>query len=173
MILDQPSLFVLEWVPRIAARFEPTPSALDLAVGRGRHALVLARYGFRTFGVDVNLEAVREAVMRVDAHGLRLHAWCADLAMSELPHERFDVILVTRYLQRDLFESIRQALKPEGIVLYETFTVHQRQIGMGPASPHHLLESGELERRFAGFDVLFHEEVMSPEALARIVAKKR
>ena len=38
--------------------------ALDVAMGRGRHALVLARAGFRTFGVDISLDAVRAAMDR-------------------------------------------------------------------------------------------------------------
>ena len=41
--------------------------ALDVAMGRGRHALPLARAGFRTFGVDVQLEAVREAIAAATA----------------------------------------------------------------------------------------------------------
>ena len=36
--------------------------ALDVAMGRGRHALALARAGFRVFGVDARFDAVRDAV---------------------------------------------------------------------------------------------------------------
>jgi hypothetical protein len=90
----------------------------------------------------------------------------------------FDVVVVTRYLQRDLFPSIRGALKaavaglPGGVVIYETFTVNQRRHGCGPTSPDHLLQLDELARHFASFDVLFYEEVEAPEAVARIVARR-
>ncbi len=74
MIDDLPSPFVVEWIPRVAAAIDrtwaepdkvpPPPRALDLAMGRGRHARLLARAGFLTFGVDVRLDAVRDASAR-------------------------------------------------------------------------------------------------------------
>ena len=142
-------------------------------MGRGRHARLLARAGFLTFGVDVRLAAVREASARARSEGLIVHGWCADLTAGRLPSGMFDVLLVTRYLQRDLFPSLREAVKsPGGVVVYETFTVNQRRHGCGPTSPDYLLEPDELARRFAGFDVLFYEEVEVPEAVARIVARR-
>jgi SAM-dependent methyltransferase len=141
-------------------------------MGRGRHALVLARAGYRVFGVDRRFDAVREAVARARAEGLDIHGWCADLTEHPLPRRRFDLVVVTRYLQRDLFAPIRESIVPGGVVVYETFTVEQRRHGTGPTSPDHLLESGELRERFAGFDVLFYEEMTSPEAVARLVARR-
>ena len=79
---------------------------------------------------------------------------------------------VTRYLQRDLFPSLRSTTTPGGVVIYETFTVNQRALGFGPTSAAYLLEPGELARRFDGFEVLFYEEVTAREAVARIVARR-
>ena len=146
--------------------------ALDLAMGRGRHALPMARAGFRVFGVDVDHGAVAEAVRAAEREGLRIRAWCADLTQHPLPRERFDVVLVTRYLQRDLFGSIRDAVVPGGVVLYETFTTDQLALGVGPKSPNHLLKLGELRRSFESFAIEFYEEVRAPEAVARIIARK-
>jgi len=133
---------------------------------------VLARAGFRTFGVDINLAAVRDARETAAAEGHRLACWCADLTRSTLPTARFDAIVVTRYLQRDLFPSLRAALVPGGVILYETFTVDQRALGRGPTSADHLLERGELVRRFEGFEILFAEEVRAPDAIARVAARR-
>jgi hypothetical protein len=72
-----------------------------------------------------------------------------------------------------LFEPLRAAVRPGGAIVYETFTVDQPEHGWGPTSPAHLLEHGELRRAFEGFDELFYEETVSPEALARIVARRR
>jgi SAM-dependent methyltransferase len=141
-------------------------------MGRGRHAVVLAHAGLRTFGVDIALDLVREARARAAADGLIVRGWCADLTRSPLPAGRFGLVVVTRYLQRDLFPSIRSAVAVGGFILYETFTVHQRAFGVGPASPDHLLRDGELLERFEGFDVLFYEEVVEREAVARIVCRK-
>ena len=167
-----PSPFIAEWVTRFAPAVPGAARALDVAMGRGRHAVALARAGFRTFGVDVTHAAVRDAIVAAAAEGLLVLGWCADLTRDVLPAARFDLVVVTRYLQRDLFASLRAALRPNGVILYETFTVAQRALGRGPTSPDHLLEPGELVRLFEGFDVLVHEEVSVPDAVARIVARR-
>jgi tellurite methyltransferase len=167
-----PSAFVAGWIPTLAARVEAPRRALDLAMGRGRHALVLAQHGFQTYGIDLKHDAVRDAVAAAARDGLIVRGWCADLTTTPLPLATFDLVVVTRYLQRNLFTSIRNAVKPGGFVLYETFTVAQRLLGSGPASADHLLEPGELLERFGGWDVLFYEEVASPEAVARLAAQR-
>jgi len=165
------SAFIDEWVSRLAPRHAERACALDVAMGRGRHAVVLARAGFRTFGVDVRFDAVRDARLAAEAAAVRVHVWCADLNLHPLPRARFDAIVVTRYLQRALFPSLRAAVRPGGVVLCETFTTAQRALGWGPTSPDHLLEPGELLRSFEGFEVLFYEEVSAPEGVARLAAR--
>ena len=173
MVSDPPSSFVVEWLPRVANHLPEPRRALDVAMGRGRHVEALAAAGLRPFGVDVNLEAVRHTVDRLQRRGVVLRAWCADLTRYPLPSGAFALILVTRYLQRDLFESLGDALQPGGVILYETFTEAQRRYDRGPRSPDHLLREGELADRFSPFDVIFSEEVQEPEAVARIVARRK
>jgi tellurite methyltransferase len=167
-----PSSFVGGWIPALAARVAPPRCALDVAMGRGRHAVALARNGFHAYGVDLKYDAVRDAIAAAAQAGVRIRGWCADLTMFPLPVEMFDLVVVTRYLQRSLFPSIRRAVKPGGFVLYETFTVAQRMLGTGPTSADHLLEPGELLREFSGWDVLFYDEVAVPEAVARLAAQR-
>ncbi len=168
-----PSPFVVQWVPRIAADTSASPgSALDVAMGRGRHVTTLGAAGYTVYGVDVDLERVRDARARAAHAACSLRAWCADLTVVPLPRERFDLVLVARYLQRDLFSSLGAAVKPGGVVLYETFTVRQLRHGRGPTSGDHLLQPGELARGFESFDVLFYEECDEPEAVARVVARR-
>ena len=167
-----PSPFVVEWIGRLADMLPSRRRALDVAMGRGRHAIPLARAGYATFGVDIKYDGVRDAAAMAESQGLRVRGWCADLTEHPLPHDRFELVVVTRYLQRDLFPAIQDAVIPGGIVLYETFTVAQRALGFGPTSPDHLLERGELRRRFDTFEVIFQEEVDVPDAVARIVARR-
>lgn len=167
------SPFVADWVPLLAPRESGRePRALDLAMGIGRHTLLLARSGFRTFGVDANFDAIHAAVDAARLQKVSVTAWCADLTAYPLPEAAFDLVLVTRYLQRDLFPALRDAVRPGGFIVYETFTVLQRALGVGPTSPDHLLEPGELVSQFDAWDVLFSEEVAAPEAVARVVARK-
>jgi SAM-dependent methyltransferase len=164
---------MVEWIARAGAGGGATRRALDVAMGRGRHAVLLARAGFRTFGVDLKLDSVREAIEAGRREGVPVAGWCADLTRHALPRARFDLVVVSRYLQRDLFADLTASLAPGGIVIYETFTTAQRALGRPPTSPDHLLEPDELRRRFDGFDVLFYEEVLAPDAVARLVARSR
>jgi SAM-dependent methyltransferase len=168
-----PSPFIVEWLERIARERGGHPRALDVAMGRGRHAVPLARAGFKTFGVDIRIEAVREAIDTARREGVRVEGWCADLTRCALPAARFDLVIVSRYLQRELFADLRNAVVPGGVVVYETFTTAQRALGRPPTSPDHLLEPGELRERFDGFDLLFYEEVLAPDAVARVAARSR
>lgn len=167
---DPPSGFVEAWVGRLAAAHAGR-RALDVATGRGRHAAILARAGYRTFAIDRAFGVLSETRRRLAAHGLHLSAWCGDLTMGPLPPGAFDLIVVTRYLQRDLCPAIADALAPGGTLLYETFIEAQRQLGRGPTSPEHLLASGELRDRFAQLECVFYEEAGAPEAVARLVAR--
>jgi SAM-dependent methyltransferase len=171
-----PSAFVESWIATLAVSPERSRRerrrALDLAMGRGRHTLPLARHGFETFGVDVNCGAIGDAMAAAAREGLRIRGWCADLTVSPLPKAAFDLVVVARYLQRNLFDAIKASVKPHGHVIYETFTEAQLARGTGPQSPDHLLRPGELHSLFADWDVLFYEEVDAPEAVARLVAER-
>jgi tellurite methyltransferase len=167
-----PSPFMVEWIARVASAAGGNRRALDVAMGRGRHAVLMGRAGFRTFGVDIAFDSVREALAAAAAERVAVHGWCADLTQHPLPQHRFDLVVVARYLQRDLFPALRATCTPGGVVLYETFTTAQRALGTGPTSPDYLLQPGELRERFEGFEELFYEETTTPEAVARIAARR-
>lgn len=171
--LPSPSPFVTEWVPRVATWLPSRSRALDLAMGSGRHVPVLSSSGFKTFGVDISFDAVEAAVAAARQSGSHLRGFCADMTTHPLPHDWFHLVLVTRYLDRERLPALKAAVAPRGVVLYETFTTDQLRLGRGPISRHHLLEPGELTACFHDFDVLFSEQTTAPDALARIVARRR
>jgi SAM-dependent methyltransferase len=142
--LDLPSAFVCDWTARVFGSVPPPRRALDLATGNGRHALALAEIKFNVFAVDRRLDALHIAATHARRRGLEVKLWCADLTAYPLPAERFELLVVTRYLQRDLFPALSLSLVPGGVLVYETFTESQRALGRGPTSPDHLLKAGEL-----------------------------
>ena len=75
------------------------------------------------------------------------------LGTGPLGTEQWDVIVVSNYLQRDLFESIVSALRPDGLVYFETFVKNKSDPSVGPASPEYLLDNNELLNSFAGLSV--------------------
>jgi tellurite methyltransferase len=169
------SPFVGAWIPRVARELGVPPRrcrALDLAMGEGRHTRLLASAGFVTFGVDLSVERLLTARARGrDTHRV-VHQWAADLDTYPLPVRQFHVLLVSRFLLRARWIDLRHVVVPGGFVVYETFTVGQLAKGIGPSSPEHLLDPGELRDAFADWHVLFSDEVDEPAAMARLVARK-
>jgi rhodanese-related sulfurtransferase len=120
-------------------------TALDVAAGRGRHALVLAAAGMHVRAIDV--DAARMAELSDTAARLDLPVDVTVKNLEEgdvdLGAGLYDLIVVMNYLHRPLFPALVRAIAPGGLLLYETFTV--RQIARGrPTNRAFLLEPGEL-----------------------------
>ena len=95
--LSSPSPFVVRCLTRVRQTFTDQPSALDLAMGSGRHSVVLAEAGFAVFGVDRDHERQTRARARLAGQALSARMWTADLeAGGALPQRRFDLVVCTR-----------------------------------------------------------------------------
>ena len=137
-----PSEWVLRWadlVPRGAA-------VLDLACGRGRHARLFAARGCAVLAVDRDAEAL--ATLAGDP-GIETRR--ADLEGAPWPFDpaAFDAVVVTNYLHRPLFPHLAAALRPGGVLIYETFMLGNERFGK-PSNPDFLLRPGELLEAFSG-----------------------
>jgi tellurite methyltransferase len=176
--LRPPSPFFRLHLERLRASSQLGP-ALDLACGRGRHALALAAAGGRAIGVDRDASALLALRQRALVAHLPVDTLRADLeTRSGIPFKSGScgAILVFRFLFRPLAESIRTTLAPGGLLLYETFTTEQLRLGRGPRNPAFLLRPGELRELFAGLQIVdFWEGITGgerPEAMARLVARR-
>ncbi len=182
---SEPANIVRELLPLM-----PKGRALDIACGTGRHALLLAARGQDVTAVDFSgvaldsLETraremhtpVRHARSLIEARR-SLHGGISvvreDLERTEIPERCFDLILCIQYLQRSLFPQIARALRPGGVLLFETYTQAQLEFAGGPRNPSYLLETGELRKAFPELCVLFYRELRAGQAIASLVAKKR
>lgn len=151
--------------------------ALDLACGAGRNALFLARRGWRVVGVDLSLEGLRIMQRRAGAEELPVFPVLADAGRLQVRPGSFDLVVNTHFLLRGSFPLIRSALRPGGLLLFETFSVVELEELGGDIRRAFTLERGELLQAFQGFQVLLHEEGVFERAdgergLARLVASK-
>jgi len=176
---DDASPFVVAQRERLLATRVLGP-CLDLACGRGRHALFAARAGLHVVALDRDASLLRKLAAQATAERLAIHALRAD-AESPLglpfPPARFGAVVVTRFLYRPLAPRLVELLAPGGLLVYETFTERQRELGQGPSNPAFLLESGELPRLFAGLEVAesvegIVESTQMRAWLAGLVARK-
>jgi SAM-dependent methyltransferase len=167
-----PAALLRRWLPRL------TPGrALDVACGAGRNALLLAAHGWRVVGVDISSVGLHLAQAAARERGLALDLAAVDLERWPLPSGCFDLVCVFRYLDRGLCPRLAAALRPGGTLIYETFTVAQRDYEGGPRTADRLLQPGELPRLFAALEPLeFVEGIVAeggrPRALARYVGRR-
>ena len=181
---SEPASIVLELLPLL-----PMGAALDIACGTGRHTLLFAARGQHVTAVDwssVALDALGahargmqipvSIAKNVTEAGSSKHAGIEltqkDLERSELPERRYDLIVCIQYLQRSLFRRMARALRPGGVLLFETFTCAQLEFSGGPRNPNYLLETGELRESFPELSVLFYRELRAGQGIASLLAKK-
>lgn len=128
LVYDQRDLSEAERIADlIEANVSPEPGAeiLDVGTGRGRHARVLARRGFRVTGLDLAEKAIATARERSKNEGLSTEQITFVQGDMRLPHfqERFDGV-VNLFTSFGFFEddadhqrtisAMSAALKPGG-----------------------------------------------------------
>ena len=149
--------------------------ALDAACGVGINAVYLAKHGLKVFGIDISEYALRLARGMIKDLGYPVEFAVADLSQPWLPDEFFNVITNFHFLERAAIPVYRQALKPGGLILFDTFMARSKTVD----SPGYYLEPGELKHLFEGFEIIHYaESILEPSrshgkrGAAQIVARK-
>lgn len=154
-----PSEFLVAQLPRL-----PIGKVLDVAAGRGRHSMFLASKDFTVHAIDRDNEALSSLKARAQQSGMTsLSIQVIDLESDpanppDLGHESYDAILVFFYLYRPLFPKLIQALKPGGMLLYETFLIDNHLLRQHPRRKKFCLGRNELLDLIHGLRVLHFEE---------------
>ncbi len=173
------------WVQRYAPLVEPAGPVLDLAAGSGRHTIYFNDLGHPVLAIDRDTSGLEDLRSRSGIEIMTLDLEAGDLAAGDLaaggcwplPGRSFAGIVVTNYLHRPLLAQLAGALRPGGVLIYETFASGNERFGR-PSNPDFLLEPGELLdlARTSGLTVIAYEygEVSQPKPaiIQHIVAKK-
>ncbi|HXB71435.1 MAG TPA: methyltransferase domain-containing protein [Candidatus Acidoferrales bacterium] len=153
----------------------PPGHALDLACGPGRNALYLARLGWQVTAVDSSPAAI--GLLTERAGGLAIHAHLADLAQHQfaIAPAAYDLICDFLYLQRDLFPSIRDGVRPGGMFAGAILLFDESRL-FDQSQPSAIsMRPGELRAEFHGWKILFYSEGAEPNhtrRAARIIARR-
>ncbi|HHH39093.1 MAG TPA: class I SAM-dependent methyltransferase [Sedimenticola sp.] len=148
-------------VPRVLAEnlhlLPGSGEALDLACGRGAGALKLAEAGLRVTAWDLSPVAVERVAGLAGERGLQVTAGVRDVIAEPPPPGRFDVILVSYFLARDLCPALSAALRPGGLLFYQTFS-REAVTTTGPSNPDYRLADNELLQLFPSLKVRVYRE---------------
>ncbi len=132
-------------------------AALDLACGLGANARLLAAAGLAVFAWDISAVAVEKLQHVADKQGLAIQARQCAVDKNAFSGCRFDVIVISRFLDRSLCDAIIGALNPGGLLFYQTYT-REKVVERGPSNPDFLLAEGELLELFAELELIYYRE---------------
>ena len=133
-------------------------NALDLACGLGGNAIWLAQHGLTTWSWDISETAITMLTAFSAERGLPIYAEVRNVQTHPPESGHFDVIVVSHFLDRSLSNSLITALRPEGLLFYQTFTRDRVDDTIGPKNPDFLLQQNELLRLFAPLRVVVYRE---------------
>ena len=131
--------------------------ALDLACGLGANALLLARCGLEVWAWDYSETAIEQLAKFAELQNISLHTEVHDVIARPPAPASFDVIVVSRFLERALAPALSAALKPGGLLFYQTFTAIKAS-DSGPSNPAYLLGDNELLDLFADLRLRVYRE---------------
>ncbi len=121
--------------------------ALDLACGLGGDALFLAERGLDVRAWDRSRVAVARLSACAAERQLAVEATRRDVERSPPEPGSVDVLVVRRFLLRALAPALCRALRPGGLLFYQTFT-RERVSDAGPRRDAYRLAPGELWQLF-------------------------
>ncbi len=131
--------------------------ALDLACGLGANSILLAENGLKVSSWDISPVAIDLLQKTAKQRAFAIDARVVDVMNSPLPPESFDVLLVTHFLVRGMESALISALKPGGLLFYQTFC-RDKVSAQGPGNPDYLLGDNELLQMFAGLRIRVYRE---------------
>lgn len=154
--MDQQACSILQEYAHLLPR--DGGDALELASGLGGNAIFLAQHGLQTCAWDISAVAVEKLNTFARDKSWSLKAAIHDVEKEPPEKESVDVIVVSYFLYRGLFSSLSAALKPNGLLFYQTFTTERPAESPGPSNPHFLLQPNELLNAFSGLRILAYRE---------------
>lgn len=155
-----------------AAPFDPTPShvlsdnhfllpskgiALDLACGLGANALYLAQQGLTTHAWDISDLATHKLQQLAEAQALTIKTLNQEISRQSFSANCYDVIVVSRFLDRSICDAIMVSLKSGGLLFYQTYT-RKKCFAQGPNNPRYLLAENELLQLFSLLKLVYYRE---------------
>ncbi len=128
--------------------------ALDLACGLGADSLFLAEKGLKVDSWDISAVAIRKLDKKAVVN---IQAQQHDVIAKPPEADTYDVIVVSHFLVREMATVITEALKPGGVLFYQTYCQDKVE-DVGPSNPDFLLEDNELLCLFRALKIRVYRE---------------
>jgi len=133
--------------------------ALDLACGNGRNTIFLAENGFTVDAVDIAQIALDSLSTQIKTKQLedKVNIFCEDLDNFDFKQNKYDLIVMSNFLDRDLIAKTKPSLKDGGVYFVETYMIDEKNEKEN-SDKKNLLQADELKDIFNDFEILFYDE---------------
>ncbi|MCY4050968.1 MAG: methyltransferase domain-containing protein [Gammaproteobacteria bacterium] len=160
---------------QLADQLDHQGMALDVAAGRGRNALYLAKLGYRVIACDGAETALKDCSKAAQERGLNLSCMVCDLDTYRFSNGLFDLLVVVRYLNRNLLPILPDWIRPNGWLFYKTFNT--RFLKTNPRfNPDYTVKPGELDEIFSRLSIQASDiqttELVCDERMSFVLARK-
>jgi cyclopropane fatty-acyl-phospholipid synthase-like methyltransferase len=164
-------------------------TALCVADGEGRNGVWLAEHGLDVLSIDFVPHALEKAQALAARRGVKIRTELADVTTWHWPTAAFDVVVgifiqfAGPSLRKKMFEGMKKALKPGGLLLLQGYRPEQRQNRTGgPDKEEKFYTRALLANAFGDFvsvEIREHDSVISEgtghvgmSALIDLIARK-
>jgi len=133
---------------------------LDLACGSGRNTLFLAQNGFEVDALDIAQIALDALQTQLKAENLShlVDTKLVDLDNFSIKDDKYNLILMCNFLDRQLIQKTKQILNKDGIFIVETYMIDDKN-EKEDSDKINLLEKNELKKIFDdSYEILFYNE---------------
>lgn len=151
---EHPLPFIMDAIPL----FPKSGKVLDLAMGEGRNGVFLAKLGYDVLGVDISDVGLKKAEELARKNKTQIKTQVADLGSYHLEDNTYDIIILSYFMQRDLFPKIKKALKKGGVAIIETYTEENMKYNPGMKAEW-MLKKNELFDHFSDLKVLRYQDI--------------
>ncbi|WP_010492418.1 class I SAM-dependent methyltransferase [Paenibacillus elgii] len=153
---EEPNVFIQQQ----AFRLEQCHKVIAFAEGEGRNAVFLAKRNHEVTTIDYAESGLNKTKKLARKHGVDVHTIQLDLLAEDVPNEEYDAaIMVFGHFHKDdqvmVFNKMKNAIKPEGIMMLEVYSKDQLKYGTGgPPDPDLLYDPKEILAWCEGHKVL-------------------
>jgi 2-polyprenyl-3-methyl-5-hydroxy-6-metoxy-1,4-benzoquinol methylase len=149
-----------EFLARMANGRRPG-RALDIGIGEGRNAFLLASQGWDVTAFDNSVGGIKLTQEEAQKRGLRVKTVIADVDQFDYGQEQWDLV-AGMYMHADITRNagkIAASLRPGGILIVESFQFDSNKRGVEGAS--YCYRANELLKAFDQLRVVYYEEAQA------------
>ncbi|RLA06740.1 MAG: hypothetical protein DRQ51_08425 [Gammaproteobacteria bacterium] len=146
--------------------------ACDFACGAGANSIFLAKMGFAVDSFDISDIAINKLDKYSKKNKLSIRAKVADLSQMNFVRNKYNVMNITFFMQRDLMPKIKDSLKKDGLIFYKTVVRNQWTPPRFDKHPDFVLQPNELLSMFADWHIINYNE-NETNSNASLIARKK